>query len=518
MTSGVKNNVTSNSDQEQSKCALCGKSITDQKSSILKEVIDGSSYTFDKNECMLMFKRLRSVYGAEFENSLVPHEQFVSDPFWNRAIPTVQEIKDIEIEKKVGGGERVLAKQDTIRLIEDPAEIQRTAVDIGTAAKNEVLIIFSTPNAFHRQERLGGIQALMDAVEKRSINARILTPKDESIENTVRTLMQQGKHPKIEMRYIEPSLQSQVTTLIVDRKSSLVVELKDDTKESIYEAIGLGIYSNRKATVLSYVSIFESLWKQTELHEQLETLYEQLKIHDQMQKEFINVAAHELRTPIQPIIGLAEILRSKKDMITTSTDVYDEYLSIIIRNARRLKELTDNILDVARIESQSMRLNKQEADIDNLILEAIQESIENQTTIINHNVKLMYNPTRRNDESNLSLVSVDKGKIIQVITNLISNAIAFTKKGVISMTKETRKEEDGSSSVIVTLKDTGSGIDPQILPSLFTKFATRSEKGTGLGLYICKRIVEAHGGKIWGENNDDKGATFGFSLPIITVQ
>ncbi len=512
--------MTIKTDQQQNKCALCGKLIKEQqedKSAIHAEVIDGTSYTFDKNECVLMFKRLRSVYGAEFENSLVPHEQFVSDPFWNRVIPTVQEIKDIEIEKKAAGEEeRVLAKQNTIKLIEDPDEIQRTAVDIGTAAKDEVLIIFSTPNAFHRQERLGGIQALKEAVEKRSINARILTPKDESIENTVRTLMQQGKHPKIEMRYIEPSLQSQVTTLIVDRKSSLVVELKDDTKESIYEAIGLGIYSNRKATVLSYVSIFESLWKQTELHEQLETLYEQLKIHDQMQKEFINVAAHELRTPIQPIIGLAEILRSKKDMITTSRDVYDEYLSIIIRNARRLKELTDNILDVARIESQSMKLNKQKTDIPSLILQAIQESIENQTNIINHNVKLMYNPSRKNDESN-TLLSVDKGRIIQVITNLISNAIAFTKKGVISITKETRMEEDGSS-VIVTLKDTGSGIDLQILPRLFTKFTTRSEKGTGLGLYICKRIIEAHGGKIWGGNNDDEGATFGFSLPIATIR
>ena len=116
-----------------------------------------------------------------------------------------------------------------------------------------------------------------------------------------------------------------------------------------------------------------------------------------------------------------------------------------------------------------------------------------------------------------TLLSVDKGRIIQVITNLISNAIAFTKKGVISITKETRMEEDGSS-VIVTLKDTGSGIDPQILPRLFTKFTTRSEKGTGLGLYICKRIIEAHGGKIWGGNNDDEGATFGFSLPITTIR
>jgi two-component system, OmpR family, sensor histidine kinase VicK len=158
-----------------------------------------------------------------------------------------------------------------------------------------------------------------------------------------------------------------------------------------------------------------------------------------------------------------------------------------------------------------MKLNKQNADIGSLILEAIQESIE--TNIIN-NVQIMYNPNRKNNENNIVL-SVDKGGIIQVITNLISNAITFTKKGVISITKETRMEEDGSS-VVVLVKDPGSGIDPQILPRLFTKFTTRSEKGTGLGLYICKRIIEAHGGKIWGENNDDKGATFGFSLAIVT--
>jgi len=195
--------------------------------------------------------------------------------------------------------------------------------------------------------------------------------------------------------------------------------------------------------------------------------------------------------------GLAEILRSNKAMITTCTDVYDEYLSIIIRNARRLKELSDNILDIGRIESQSMKLNKQRADIRSLILEAIQESIENQTSIINHNVKLMYNPNLKNDESNI-LLSVDKGRIIQVMTNVISNDTAFTKEGVISITKETRKEQDGSL-VIVTIKDTGLGIDSQILPRLFTKFATRSEKGTGLGLCICKCIVEAHGGKMWGK-------------------
>jgi nitrogen-specific signal transduction histidine kinase len=508
MTPGVKNNVTSNTDQEQSQCALCGKSITDQRLSILKEVIGGTSYTFDSTECLLMFKRLQIVYGFEFSNSLAPQKQFVSDPFWNRAIPSEREIREIETEREL------IAKPDTVTVIQDPVEIVRTGFEIGREAKDEILIIYSTANAFYRQEKLGGIQVLKEAVEERGVRARVLTPESELIEESVRILRQ---NPKIEIRYIEPGLQTQVTIIIVDRNSSLVVELKDDTKESSFEAMGLGTYSNRKATVLSYVSIFECLWKQTELHQQLGTLYEQLKIHDQTQKEFINIAAHELRTPIQPIIGLAEILRSKKDMITAGTDVYDRYLSIIIRNARRLKELTDNILDIAQIESQSMHLNKEEADIDSLILEAVQELSENQSNIINQNVKLIYtnptNPSRKregkDEGKDIILVSVDKGRIIQVISNLVSNAINFTKKGVISITKEKMLED-----VTVTIQDTGSGIDPQILPRLFTKFTTRSERGTGLGLYICKRIVEAHGGKIWGKNNDNQGATFGFSLPI----
>jgi hypothetical protein len=176
------------------------------------------------------------------------------------------------------------------------------------------------------------------------VKARILTPKAELIEETVRKLKQQ--HRKIDIRYIEPGLQTHVSIVVVDRKSSLVVELKDDEKKSSYEAMGLGTYSNRKATVLSYVSIFESLWKQSELHEKLSELCEQLKWMekvDKIQTEFINIAANELRTPIQPIMGLAEILRSKKDEMA-STKMYDEYLLIIIRNARRLKDLTDNIL------------------------------------------------------------------------------------------------------------------------------------------------------------------------------
>jgi two-component system, OmpR family, sensor histidine kinase VicK len=498
-----------NMGKQHSQCALCGKTIIDvqeQESSIIKEAIGGIYYTFDTNECVLMFKRFRSVYGDRFEQFIKPQEQFVSDHFWNMAIPTEQEIREIQIEREV-----TLDKQDTAQVIHDPIKIQNIGYEIGRAAKDEILMIYSSANAFQRQEKLSAIHSLREMVEERGVKARILIPKGEVIEETVRKLRQ---YQKIEVRHIEPGLQTNVIIVVVDRKSSLVVELKDDEKESSYEAMGLGTYSNRKATVLSYVSIFESLWKQSELHEKLNELCEKLKIRDKIQTEFINIAAHELRNPIQPIMGLAEILRSKKDEIANSNMYYD-YLSIIIRNARKLKDLTDNILDIARMESQSINLNKQVVNIDTVILDAVQDVTKDQSDDT-HDVKLLYhNITKQVDITDLAghegiMAYVDRGRISQVISNLIDNAFNFTKKGAITITKE-KRIEDGS--VIVSIKDTGTGIDSQILPRLFTKFTTGSDKGTGLGLYICKTIIEAHGGKIWGENNEDMGATFSFSLP-----
>jgi hypothetical protein len=163
-----------------------------------------------------MYKRFRSVYGDDFK-FLAPQEQFVSDHFWNRAIPTHQEIKEIEIEKDT------LDKPDTVQVIRDPAQIQNIAYEIGTAAKDEILIIYSSANAFHRQEKLDAINTLRETVKDSGVKARVLVPKGESIEKTVQKLRQQDE--KIDIRYIEPGLQTYVTIVVVDRKSSLVVEL-----------------------------------------------------------------------------------------------------------------------------------------------------------------------------------------------------------------------------------------------------------------------------------------------------
>ena len=308
----------------------------------------------------------------------------------------------------------------------------------------------------------------------------------------------QQPHENIGIRYIQPHLQTRVTILIVDKKYSLAIELKDDTKQTSNEAIGLATYSNSPSTVLSYVSIFESLWTQTEL-------YQKLKEADKIKDEFINVAAHELRTPIQPILGLADILRTK----LRDGNQEKEYLDVIIRNAKRLQRLTEDILDITRIESKSLGLKKELFNLSEMILSAIADS--NNQVAKEHkdtNLKLEFI-----DSKECIFIEADRGRINQVISNLLSNAIKFTNEGTVSVAAVPNNTE-----IVVSISDTGIGIDSEILPRLFTKFATKSTTGTGLGLFISKSIIEAHGGKIWGENNDDKGATFAFSLPIITVQ
>jgi signal transduction histidine kinase len=241
---------------------------------------------------------------------------------------------------------------------------------------------------------------------------------------------------------------------------------------------------------------------------------EQLKLNDRMQKEFINIAAHELRTPIQPILGLSQVIRSKiKD--TEQRELLDN----IIRNAKRLQRLAEDILDITRIESQSLKLNKERFNLNDLILNVVQEyrnQVEKDNDEYNkNNITLLYES--KNDIN--FFVEADRYRLTQVISNLLNNAIKFTKEGgggrTVSVRLENKKEKNNQQEVLVSVKDSGTGIHSDILPRLFSKFATKSEKGTGLGLFISKNIIEAHGGSIGAENNPDgKGATFYFSLPL----
>jgi signal transduction histidine kinase len=266
-------------------------------------------------------------------------------------------------------------------------------------------------------------------------------------------------------------------------------------------AIDRGIHRRHLAVQRSLQTEVEKRTEQLQIaNNQLLVANEQLKLHDRMQQEFINVAAHELRTPIQPILSLTQILHSKiKDI------QQQESLDIIIRNAKRLKKLSDELLYITKLETQTLELKKEQFNLTEVILHAIDDIVLSKVFSSNH-LKLLYEPQD-------VLLNADKSRIDEVISNLLSNAVKFTPEGTITISVE---KDETKNWVIVSVKDTGRGIDVNILPRLFTKFASKSYQGTGLGLFIAKGIIEAHGGKIWGKNNvDGIGATFSFTLPTI---
>lgn len=236
----------------------------------------------------------------------------------------------------------------------------------------------------------------------------------------------------------------------------------------------------------------------------LENVNEQLRQHDKIQKEFINMAAHELRTPIQPIIGLADVLR---DQVSDSHQA--KLLDVIMRNAKRLQRLSRDILDVSKIESSLLKLSKTSVELNERIRTVISDIENGYDNESDTNVRIYFQPTES------ITVFADKDRIYQVLSNLLNNAIKFTKNGVVTVNTSLNNSNALSKEVIVTIIDTGIGISPEIKPKLFLKFVTSSNQGTGLGLFISKAIVEAHGGRIWAENNSDGvGARFSFSLPI----
>lgn len=241
---------------------------------------------------------------------------------------------------------------------------------------------------------------------------------------------------------------------------------------------------------------------------ELQETTKKLTYHDKLQKEFIDIAAHEFRTPIQSVLGYSE-------MIHANLKNFDHYFDKIIRNAKRLEKLTEDILDVSRIEGKNLQLSKSYFDLNQTIKQVIED---HQKEALDKDIQIIFD-FKKNVPAT---VYADEVRLQQVIDNILSNAINFTQNGTITITAyraqvDTRVEidEQDKVSTVVEMKDTGTGINPEMIPRLFDKFATRSISGTGLGLYISKSIVDSHDGKIWAYNNKDgKGATFTFTLPI----
>ena len=396
------------------------------------------------------------------------------------------------------GEEAILEKTE---LIEDALSVQTLFIDMIKSAKHEVLLLLPTFNAFLREQRLGIIQLLKQGATERAVKVKILVPDDPLIDRDLGDMAapegKEGIEGEKDFEFRSPGefAVNTVTIVVVDKRESLVFEKKDDSKENFAEALGLATYSNSKPTVMSYFSIFENLWKQV-------ALYEQLKVHDKMQSEFINIASHEMKTPTQSILGYAELL---EDSCKKSEEV-----EAIKRNAERLQKLATNLLDITRIESKALNLRKETVNINEKIVNVKRDF---EQFLHSRPVRILLVEL---GENNPIYVQADKVRLYEVIANLLSNAMKFTQKGTISISTDIRSNmSSNTDEAIIRISDTGVGIHSEILPRLFTKFATRSDMGTGLGLFISKGIVEAHGGRIWAENNSDgKGATFSFTLPL----
>ena len=350
------------------------------------------------------------------------------------------------------------------------------------------------------------------------------------------------------------------TVIIVDNSKLILIDSKKEDKSTNNGF--LAVYSNNKSVVSNFGSLFDTLLNEKEVlnyavetklqletsNKQLEEYNHRLKTYSDAQHEFINLAAHELRTPTQAILGYIELL----DNAVVGDVTNRNYMNSIERNCNRLARLVEDLLDVSRIESRNFVLHKEKTNLIDLIDTVIkdykvevqkrnEESKKNGDVRYIKNVEILSSWNLSDEkENNLSILNImlDRSKIIQVLSNLINNSlnsiyndktnsksngnsinIIITKMTNSNSNNNTESDRNNKSSdikneLLVTIKDTGKGMDSEVIPRLFEKFVTTSASGTGLGLYISKAIIKAHGGKVWAENNtNEKGATFRFTLP-----
>ncbi|HYZ49817.1 MAG TPA: HAMP domain-containing sensor histidine kinase, partial [Nitrososphaeraceae archaeon] len=362
----------------------------------------------------------------------VSHFNSLFEEGWKNGIDASERIRDIEAG----------LDSANIEIIQNPKEAIKRAWSYVKTSRSNVSVVFPTANAFRRQKDMGLLQLLKEATEQRGVQIRILVPASEQTMSSINEAM--NICPLVDFRIAEGNLRTQITLVLIDNEHCMIVELKDDTRDNSYTAAGLSTYSNSKSIILSYASIFEILWKQNEL-------YEQLKIHDKMQREFIDVAAHELRTPIQPILGLTQVLQSAmKNDNNVSNVHYQELLDPIVRNAKRLKQLTEDILDVTKIESQSLQLQKELLNVNEVLLAVLADygSSVKKISVNNTNVKITLNC--KDDV----FVMADRSRLYQVFANLLNNAIKFTDEG--SITISVQKIRDVNEEAMVSVKDTGT--------------------------------------------------------------
>ena len=415
--------------------------------------------------------------------AILEQHRYFFETLWNKAVPAEQRIRELE-----QGVER-----EFVEVITDGARATQLFVEFASSVKKEAQLILSQPMVMERTRKLGMWDLLIEAANN-GAQIQVISPITNNNEQLAKEITVRAPNIKI-----FPGPVSTAGMFIVDNKRYFRAEDKDPEASKVADAISVMIYSNNVNGVKSFKSLFEILWQQLEM-------YEKLSAHNAMQREFINIAAHELRTPIQALLGITDLIESKTDIRKEKVELSRAIIEMMIRNVTRLERLSANILDASRIESNTLKLNKEVFDLNQKVLQVI-DDLKIATYRERKNIKIVSNSIPDKLE-----IYADKSRIFEVLSNLIRNSIRFSDEEEATITVNVEQKE---GYAVVEVRDNGRGIDPEIMPKLFTKFATKSYQGIGLGLYISKSIVEAHGGKIWAENNrNGKGATFTFTLPV----
>jgi signal transduction histidine kinase len=459
---------------------------------------------------------------------IVEQYRRIFDTLWNNTTTISAQERIKEIEERLG-------RRFNLDIIQDRRHAESLFLNQIREARSEVLIAVSSLVDLEHFATIGLVDSIKQA-RHIGVTTMILHSEEEEWSNDAATQTSQLISDMRKCSQIKRISGIQGIILLIDNAKLLTISDRDENGDSRLDFTA--VYSDNKSLAKNFGSLLDSLINETEMLEsmiaakdnladinkQLAEANEQLTIHGRMQREFIDVAAHELRTPIQSILGYAELLEEEQEdeistieqgraaggEIESSINNKRNSVKAVIRNAKRLEQLSHVILDVTKIENKSLNLNKESLNLNDVILTAIDDLVIYTAKDLykkNNRIKLRYEPIENN-----IFVDADKNRLTQVISNLLRNAVKFTKEGYLTI--NTEKKED---CVLVKIRDTGSGIDPEIIPRLFTKFATKSDEGTGLGLFICRGIIEAHGGRIWAENNregEKRGATFTFSLPF----
>lgn len=502
---------------------VLGTSVTSEKF-----YITSSTMYYDEGAITLDMGVKKTQYPLEqiltsTSKDLVLQQKKYFDILWDQGIP---------IEDKINQLERLEHPQ--LKTLNAPYEIQNLFISLLQSVQKEIHFLIPTFEIFENTQKFLDIFNFLESHQDR-IQAKILMPItnfgvrkyfedlnfsfDTNKAKVEKNNIEIRDNQNIESDHLEEGSNSMI--ILFDRSKSLTIRFKEEYDEdrslvSLTQIIDSAVYISGKETVLSNMRLFDKLWYQTKLIQSVEGSIN-------LQKEFVNLAAHELQNPIQPILSLSEVIIDKLE-----DQEQKKLLRLIIKNATNLMYITNGILELTRIEKDILKLHKEKIDLVSFLSSLRDEyqyiSQENFNTLeiefldfksgdksYPMNKENVQSANIKNDEDiKYFEITADRLRLTQILHNLIDNANKFTKNGLIRIT--VRRNHNETEIQVV---DTGSGISRSVIDTLFEKFVSTSKSGTGLGLYLCKKLVEAHDGKIWANNMkpDGTSASISFSLP-----